>query len=637
MAVDILPASIPLNASIHFSNAFLPYLDSIINQYRTSINDEYSHSIKNATIAVNGKLERPHEWLQPAVDKFYKDNSDTDTLVGVFAPSTEKSSTPANASILKKKRVLILGSGMVARPAVDEIAKRADIDLLIASNSPPELSSLTSKRQHSNVRSRVIDITQKDTISSLIQEADVVISLLPATMHVDIAHLCIQHSTHLITASYISPEMRALHDSALSSSTLLLNELGLDPGIDHISAISLISSLKAKNHTIHSFTSFCGGLPSPSVAHTVPLGYKFSWSPRGVLLAAKNGAKYRLNGEVIDIPPNQLLCPSSRFQDIPISHTFKTEGLPNRDSLAYAQTYGLQNARTILRGTLRYPGFSSLMHSFASLGLLESSHLIHPKSWSSLIPLALQNHLGTTNTSLPGAIESVISHESQPELLSALHWLGVSPHSHYHSTPLPSHWIPAPPLPPLPKSPQSPLSLLTHLLSSKLSYSPSEHDVVILSHQLISSLPASSPSQTQSYIHTSTLITHGAPTHSAMSLTVGLPIAFAALSVLDGHVSARGVHGPTTDADTRRAVLDGLVRVGLGMEEHVRVVDSSTMRATYASGEQPTVEQTLIRRSERLSSGNFVSEETSALATGRVTAPVSVDREPRRIFPPSLN
>jgi alpha-aminoadipic semialdehyde synthase len=179
-------------------------------------------------------------------------------------------------------------------------------------------------------------------------------SLLPVPFHCAVAEFCIKHRKHLVTASYISPAMKALHDQAVAADIILLNEIGLDPGIDHCSAIALLADLRAQNKRIVSFTSFCGGLPAPECAD-VPLGYKFSWSPRGVLNAALNGARFRLNGSDWEIPGEQIL--SSHFPEVPISNVLNLEGIANRDSIPYADTYELgpaQGLRTLLRGTLRY-------------------------------------------------------------------------------------------------------------------------------------------------------------------------------------------------------------------------------------------------------------------------------------------
>jgi len=215
-----------------------------------------------------------------------------------------------------------------------------------------------------------IDMNDKNAVYQLVSEADLVISLLPAPFHPTVAELCIEHKTDLVTASYISPAMRALHDKAVRAGVLLLNEIGLDPGIDHCSAHAMLERLRAsgRGKDVLSFVSFCGGLPAPDVAD-VPLGYKFSWSPRGVLRAASEGARFLLDGEMRNIPAERLL--KDYFPKVPVSDDgLKFEGLANRDSMPYIDTYDLPNQeeglQTMLRGTLRcLSGSSRSLSCFA--------------------------------------------------------------------------------------------------------------------------------------------------------------------------------------------------------------------------------------------------------------------------------
>ncbi|KAF8646029.1 hypothetical protein AX16_007454 [Volvariella volvacea WC 439] len=560
MSVDILPASIPLDASKHFSKALKPYLNSLIDSYTVgSSTGEASRAIDRATIARHGKLLEKHQWLQPAVDKFYGISTQQATL----APSPTES--PAKTSgAPPKKRILMLGSGMVAGPAVEEIASRSDLELLIASNSASEIQKLVST--YPNVQHRIVDMSDQSTYAHLIEASDVVISLLPVAFHTTAAELCIKHRKHLVTASYISEGMRALHDQAVAADVLLLNEIGLDPGIDHCSAISLINRLHAEGKKIVSFTSFCGGLPAPDVP-VVPLRYKFSWSPRGVLTAALNSARYRLNNQMVEIPGRSLL--RSHFPSLPITKEFDLEGIANRDSLPYAESYNLgSNIRTLLRGTLRYPGFSNLMHCFRAIGLLETDQKIVLDRWGSLINQCLSLHLpqGVPAISTLSVLNSLIPPSQAEALHQALEWLSLLPASTIGFVPSP--------MPPVPAGPQAPLDLFAYLLAYKLRYLPNERDMVILSHEIIAK--RNEPLAPEE-VHTSSLITYGTPTASAMARTVGLPVAIAALNVVDGKVDVRGVQGPSHPS-IYNPVLEGLEAVGLGMKETASVRQDTAER-----------------------------------------------------------
>ncbi|KAJ7069890.1 Saccharopine dehydrogenase-domain-containing protein [Mycena amicta] len=541
MAVDILPASIPWNSSQHFSNALSPYLDALINHYQSGA--PLSPELQRATIASHGRLTKQHEWLWEA-------NISSFRLSGPNAlPSTDP--VEITGKVLKKKKVLLLGSGMVAGPVVETLAQRRDIELVIAGNSAQQIRNLI--KGHTNVKSKLCDLENRAMFERLIEEADLVISLLPAGFHADIAEMCVKHRRHLVTASYISSAMRSLHERAVNADILLLNEIGLDPGIDHCSAISLVSRLQAQGKQIKSFTSFCGGLPAPDVP-VVPLRYKFSWSPRGVLTAALNGARYKLRDHITTVKENELL--KNYFASVPISKEFALEGLPNRDSLSYLETYNLgkpDGIQTILRGTLRYPGFSELMESFRVLGFLEMQQTIRLDSWSSFLrkSLSLQTPVGDDPWNV---IRKAVPDEEQLEnLRNALAWLSLIPSPHSR------------PLPKLLTGEHTPLDIFAHLLSSTLSYAPGERDMVVLAHEVVAHTPGKADSDE---VHHSSLIAYGNERATAMACTVGLPVAIAAQAVLDGKVKVRGVAGPT-DSSVYRPVLWGMEEAGLGMKESI--------------------------------------------------------------------
>ncbi|KAH9916537.1 Saccharopine dehydrogenase-domain-containing protein [Fomitopsis serialis] len=581
MAVDILPTALPLEASEHFSNVLAPYLRTLIDEYRGLPNhaDDAARlrraALERATVAKGGQLSKDFEWLKEPLGSWAAGckASEGASPIGAASEAAQKLGVPP-----RKKRVLMLGSGMVAGPAIEAICRRPYVELVVASNVLSEAERQTA--EFANGRAVLGDMQDPAKISRLVEEADVVISLLPAPFHPSVAKLCIQHEKHLITASYISPDMAALHEQAVAADVVLLNEIGLDPGIDHLSAMSLIDRLKAQGKRVTHFTSFCGGLPAPEAAMGVPLGYKFSWSPRGVLVAALNAARFKVEGEVVQVHGEDLL--TSGITDVPISDIMRFEGLPNRDSLPYARQYGLgdpqsQDLQTIFRGTLRYPGFSTLMHGLRSIGLLENSTKVQFSDWTELVRKSLEVRLGRT---LPGDEASVLSalrdispSQTTEELIDALRWFSLlSPHG---SRTLSSVVA----LPSVPSS-STPLDAFALLLADKLKYQPHERDMVVLSHEIV----ASSPLSLQPEVHTSSLVAVGDAKASAMARCVGLPVAFAALHVLDGGVKLRGVHGPT-DRQVYEHMLPRLDEAGLGMKESVgtRMQVGEALRRQYCS------------------------------------------------------
>ncbi|KAG8883236.1 hypothetical protein FRB98_003213, partial [Tulasnella sp. 332] len=460
MSIDILPSELPLDASKHFSGALKPYLGALIRQYQGKPNDADQPAVdalNRATIARGGKLLPKHQWLGelmaseaaqvhegatgPVIpidlDVMDGDKPDLDLGTDMGGLDTSNGSTHHAAcgdvnggpGAQKRKRVLLLGSGMVAKPAVDEFLKRKDVDLVVASNNSSEAYELT--RGHDRANNVRLDASQPESLSRLVADADVVVR-------------------------------------AQAADVLLLNEIGLDPGLDHCSAMDLHQQIEASGRRVVSFVSWCGGLPAPEDSSN-PLGMKFSWSPKGLLSAAINDARFKLDGETRKIAGSDLL--SSHFPSLPLFNGFALEGLANRDSFPYANTYGLgpvEGLRDLFRGTLRYQGFSGTLDAVRRLGLLSSAKedamTLNPAKggWSSLGVEAMRRRLKTdvTNTD---EILKVAFHDSGAEYLetwTALARLSILPY------PGSNHTVDD--LPPLPKTPLPPLDLLTIILSHKL-------------------------------------------------------------------------------------------------------------------------------------------------------------------------
>ncbi|KAF9446416.1 hypothetical protein P691DRAFT_783738 [Macrolepiota fuliginosa MF-IS2] len=608
MSVDILPTALPLDASRHFSKEFYLYLRALIQKVKKNGTSNewkggkekdagYVEALERATIASGAKLRERHRWLQPAVDKWYGEKRGLHT-----SASTRTGAEVGSGAGGRRKKVLMFGSGMVAGPAVQEIGKRGDVDLVIATNMLGEAQQLAIRhgQEHGNIKYRIVDIERKET-------------LLPAAFHVDVAEMCIAGGKHLVTASYISEGMRNLHDRAVQADVLLLNEIGLDPGIDHCSAISLVNDLKAQGKEVVSFTSFCGGLPAPdsvfdgTTGNPVPLKYKFSWSPVGVLRAANQGVRYLLNGKVVRLLGEDLLRSGFPRLPIPLMQGVELEGIANRDSLPYRETYGLQDTtslRTLVRGTLRYPGFCTLMQAFKDLGLLEDSEKISITSWNTLLPKSLAIKLKSScgfdvdmnNRSLESIMCDAVPWEQTFDLagkgafndtLKALEWLGL-----WSSNGSPAGVLSRVPVP---RGAYTPLELFAALLAHRLRYAEKERDMVVLSHEVIVRDPknrnAVQQQQQQEEVYRSSLVVYGDESASAMARTVGLPVAYAALDVLDGKVGIRGVSGPG-EKEVYEAVLGRLEESGLGMVESVDVVEGPVQEVL-------TIIRNIIRRSSR--------------------------------------
>ncbi|GAA5862042.1 hypothetical protein JCM8547_001567 [Rhodosporidiobolus lusitaniae] len=531
-SVEILPSAFPRDATTSFSSAVLPYirrlLDGPLPPPGTSKPESLEAALERATLVSNGKLERKHEWLGGLLE--------------------EKLASG------KRQKAVLLGAGLVAGPALRTLAAREDLDIVLASNDLPAVQALAGS--FPNVEAVELDVDDKKALSSLVKSADVVLSLLPATLHVEVAKLAIEHGTSLVTASYASPEMAQLHDQAKEAGVVLLNELGLDPGIDHLTAMRLVEGTR-KSGKIESFVSFCGGLPAPELSSAL-LGYKFSWSPRGVLTAALNPASFRLSSRPISIPGPQLL--SQYFPSVPILPGFNFEGVANRNSLPYLKEYGLEeDLPTILRGTLRYPGFARQVDAFKRIGLLGVEKMSERvEEWVGLVDACLREkgyEVADAASRRKALVEVLQDEKLVDEVLSTLETFGLAP----STSPFPSlsHTLPA-----LPSTPQAPIDLLSILLAHQLRYEPGERDAVILHHEVTTRNEETGERE----MWTSTLVQYGTDEASAMAITVGVPIALGALLFLSGSITQRGIVSPTSE-EVWRPLLKELEERGIRARE----------------------------------------------------------------------
>lgn len=263
------------------------------------------------------------------------------------------------------RRVCILGAGLVAGPLAEYLLNFDEVYIKVADIELDKARQLV--KNHPRGQAFQLDLKDRQGLMKIIADVEVVVSMVPYTFHPYVAGICLELGKHMVTASYLSPEMKALSQKVRERGLIFLNELGLDPGIDHMEAMRLIDEARANGGRVTSFISYCGGLPAPE-ANDNPFGYKFSWSPRGVLLAGRNEARYLWEGREVVVPAEELF---SHYKMIEIPGLGTFEGYPNRNSVSYLETYGIQGAKNMLRGTLRYPGWCLKLKKLSELGLLE--------------------------------------------------------------------------------------------------------------------------------------------------------------------------------------------------------------------------------------------------------------------------
>ena len=414
--------------------------------------------------------------------------------------------------------VLVLGAGRVARPLVRYLLDQPDMKVTVADQTVSQAEAIVAG--HPGGTAESVNINDKSKLQSFIRSHDLAVSLLPAPLHPTVAELCIRHGTHMVTTSYVSPAMRALDESAKTAGVMILNEAGLDPGIDHMSAMKIIHDVRNRGGKVVSFKSYCGGLPAPD-CNDNPWGYKFSWSPRAVCTACKNAAEYRLNGKTIHIAGPDLF--TNCMPGMHIEGVGELEAYPNRDSLGYIDLYGLTGIDTMLRGTLRYPGWCETMKNVVDLGVLDEVPTTYPKgtSYAEFMATFVKN---IADTDIRKRVAVQLGLEESSAVLGRFDWLGLFGDDLIAGT----------------GSETTPLDILATRMEEKMSYGQNERDMVILRHEFQVTF-SSGPDE---HI-VSTLIHYGqVGGDSAMARTVSLPSAIAARLILSRKVPAVGVHIP---------------------------------------------------------------------------------------------
>lgn len=435
------------------------------------------------------------------------------------------------------KNVLVFGAGLVAGPLVRHLLDR-DYQVTVASRTLSKAQDLVN--EHPQGRAVQFNITEDEAkLDDLVTPASLVVSLLPYIYHVRVARACIQHHKPLVTTSYVSDEMEELDQDAQEAGVLLLNELGLDPGIDHMSAMRVIDRAHDAGGQIKAFRSFCGGLPAPD-ANDNPLGYKFSWSPRGVVLAGRNDARYLEHGRVVEVPNERLFA---KHYVTWVSGLGDYEAYPNRDSLPYIERYGIHEAETMYRGTLRNLGWCDVMLKLNALGYfsLEERPELPAKAFHQIIAELIEKE-ETSDLKTDLAIHLNVAPNSG--VMMALEWLGL---------------LDAEPV--LEKT--TLLDVLADQMLEKMPYREGERDMVILVHEF--DVDYADREETID----ATLIDFGDPDgDTAMARTVGLPAAVGARMILEGKIDVSGVHIPVLP-EIYGPILDELNRLGISFGERV--------------------------------------------------------------------
>ncbi|MBR9978896.1 MAG: saccharopine dehydrogenase NADP-binding domain-containing protein [Bacteroidetes bacterium] len=409
------------------------------------------------------------------------------------------------------KQVLVLGAGLVARPLVRYLLNEQDIQVTVASRTVSKAEKLIDS--HPRGIAQAIDVQDEESLRAAIKKAQIVISLVPWIHHMNVANLCVELGRDLVTTSYVKPEMQALDDTVREKGLIFLNEIGVDPGIDHMAAMSVINRVKAAGGRISSFYSYCGGLPAQRDNNN-PLGYKFSWSPVGVMLAAKNNGRYLKNGTIVNVLPEHLF-EHYWLLDVPGAGTF--EAYVNRDALPYMKIYGIEDTKSMYRGTLRNVGHCESWNYFKKLGLLDQERIFDFRHTSPRETMAAL--VDSNGDNLLDDIARFLDIPRYSITIKKLQWMGLL-----------SEEI-------LPLEQKSVFDMFAHILEDKLVYAPGEVDMLLQHHEFVAEY-----SDGRKTLLTSTMVDTGIEGgDSSMARTVSLPAAIATKLILSGQLKGTGV------------------------------------------------------------------------------------------------
>ncbi|KOP40291.1 saccharopine dehydrogenase [Flavobacterium sp. WLB] len=418
------------------------------------------------------------------------------------------------------RSVLIIGAGRSASSLIRYLLAKSETENLHLVVADLSLALAEKKTQkHPNATPIALDIFNTEERRAAIEKASIVISMLPAHLHIEIAKDCLQFKKHLATASYISDAMQALDEEAKKNNLIFMNEIGLDPGIDHMSAMKVIDEITSKGGKMLLFESFCGGLVAPESDNNL-WNYKFTWAPRNVVLAGQGGAaKFIQEGTYKYIPYSALF---RRTEFLEVEGYGKFEAYSNRDSLKYRSIYGLDDVLTLYRGTIRRVGFSKAWNMFVQLGMTDDSYVIEDSenmSYRQFMNSFLPYH---PTDSVEIKTRFILKIDQDDIMWDKLLELDLfNPNKKVN----------------LPNA--TPAQILEKILTDSWALEPDDKDMIVMYHKFGYELNGD-----KKQIDSKMVCIGDDQTYTAMAKTVGLPVAMATLLILNGKITTPGVQLP---------------------------------------------------------------------------------------------
>ncbi|HLP13407.1 MAG TPA: saccharopine dehydrogenase C-terminal domain-containing protein [Flavobacteriales bacterium] len=439
------------------------------------------------------------------------------------------------------KNILIIGAGRSSSSLIKYLLDNSDAEQWKVHVGDTDLKLAQQKtNNHKNARAFEFNAMDKETRRKEISAADIVISMLPAMMHFEVVKDCVELKKNVLTPSYVSEQIKGLNDEAVKQGVIILNELGVDPGIDHMSAKRVLDHIHEMGGQMLIFESFTGGLVAPESDNN-PWNYKFTWNPRNVVIAGQGGAaKFIHAGQYKYIPYYKLF---RRTEIIKIDGYGKFEGYANRDSLYYRDLYDLHDIPTFYRGTLRRVGFCRAWDVFVQLGCTDDSYVIENSenmTYREFINTFLAYH---PHDSVELKLRHYLKIDQDDEIMEKFEWLGIFEHKK------------------IGLKRATPAQILQHILEQKWKLDPEDKDMIVMWHKLTFKLK-----DEVREISSSMVVKGIDQTYTAMSNTVGLPLGIAAKMVLNGKINLKGVQWPI-QKEIYNPILDELEKFGIVFTE----------------------------------------------------------------------
>jgi len=438
------------------------------------------------------------------------------------------------------QKIFIIGAGRSSSSLIKyliNVSSKNNFELIIGDK---DISLVKDKIDSYKCASAIrFDVLNDEQRIFEIKNADIVISMLPASLHFIVAQDCLKYKKNLVTASYVSKDIQSLNALAQKQGVILLNEIGLDPGIDHMSAMKIIDDIKDKGGVIKSFKSYCGGLVAPEY-DTNPWNYKFTWNPRNVVLAGQGTAQYIDCGKYKYIPYGQLF---KRTDTVNVLDYGQFEAYANRDSLSYREVYNLYDIPTLFRGTLRKPGYCEAWDLFVQMGMTDDSYEmdVSGMNYSNFF----NSFIDPRNCHVKSYLKSHF--RVNDDVISKVEWLGFFNQIN------------------LGIDKGTPAQILQKILESKWLLQKEDKDMIVMQHQFIYEIDGK-----EHELHSSFVLFGEDQTYTGMAKTVGLPVGIATKLILNGEIKSTGVKVPVSK-EIYKPVLEELEQNGIKfIEEEIR-------------------------------------------------------------------